>query len=204
MMVNLQPAKFVGDEISNWQPRRVLLFSGHMIDLSGRNPPRFPAEKEAAARQQIDDTMNKLNVGPDDLGLTQGACGGDILFAESCQQRGAKLQLLQPFTEAEFITNSVAVAGQDWVRRYRSVVGGLDGRPLAASEVLGALPSGSNAYERCNHWLLASALAYGPDKVILICLWDGNGSNAPGGTGHMIKLVKQQHGQVIWLDTRTL
>lgn len=204
MKVDLQPAKFVGAENSNWQPRRVLLFSGHMIDSPGRNPPRFPAEKESAARERINDALLRLNAGQDDLGLTQGACGGDILFAECCLQHDVKLQLLQPFTETEFIANSVAVAGQDWVRRYQSVTDGLAGKPLAAPELLGALPDGGNAYERCNQWLLDSAMSYGEDKVIFICLWDGNNSNSPGGTGHMIDLVKEHHGQVVWLDTKTL
>jgi hypothetical protein len=36
-----------------WQPRRVFLFSGHMIDAPTRPTPRFPAAKEAAAAQKI-------------------------------------------------------------------------------------------------------------------------------------------------------
>ena len=32
-------------------PPRVLLFAGHMIDAPGRGKPRFPAAKEAVARE---------------------------------------------------------------------------------------------------------------------------------------------------------
>ena len=187
---------------SDWQPRQVLLFSGHMIDAPDRNPPRFPADKEPLAAQRIQQTLNQLDAGPDDLALTQGACGGDILFAEACLQRGVKLQLLQPFAEAKFIANSVISAGASWLTRYRAVTAALDNLPLAAPAALGELPPNMNAYERCNLWLLASALAYGPEKLTFICLWDGGGGDGPGGTAHMVEQVKKQHGQVVWLDTQ--
>ena len=70
-----------------WKPRQVFLFSGHMIDAPGRQPPRFPAEKESVAAQKIAEVLDKLGACPEDLALTQGACGGDLLFTEACQQR---------------------------------------------------------------------------------------------------------------------
>ena len=62
-------------------PRRVFLFSGHMIDAKGRPTPRFPPEKEPIAATAIAQTLNELSAGPEDLGITQGACGGDLLFS---------------------------------------------------------------------------------------------------------------------------
>jgi hypothetical protein len=38
----------------------------------------------------------------------------------------------------------------------------------------------------------------------LVCLWDGGGSDGPGGTRHMVGEVKQRTGQVHWIDTRSL
>jgi hypothetical protein len=187
-----------------WQPQRVFLFSGHMIDAPGRTPPRFPAVKEGIAAQHIASTLDQLDAGAEDLALTQGACGGDILFAEACLQRGAKLQLLQPFKEPVFIEKSVAIADANWVRRYQAITRGLETPPLAAPDKLGPLAPDTDPYERCNLWLLASALAYGPEKLTLICLWDGEGSNEPGGTAHMVEEVKKQNGRVIWLNTKTL
>ncbi len=35
------------------QPRRVFLFSGHMLDAKGRKPPRFPPERESIAARAI-------------------------------------------------------------------------------------------------------------------------------------------------------
>ena len=97
--MNILPARFTLQSSSGtlWQPRQVILFSGHMIDAPDRTPPRFPPDKEAIAAQKIAETLDELGADSQDLGVTQGACGGDILFAEACRQRGVKLQLLQPF-----------------------------------------------------------------------------------------------------------
>jgi hypothetical protein len=40
-----------------WEPRQVLLFSGHMVDAPDRKEPRFPSEKEAAAAQAIEGAL---------------------------------------------------------------------------------------------------------------------------------------------------
>ncbi len=187
---------------SKWQPRKVLLFSGHMIDAPGRETPRFPADKEAIAAQKITEILAKLGAGPEDLALTQGACGGDILFAEACLQRGVKLKLLQPFEEPAFIQKSVLPGGESWRERYFKLKP--QAQIKAAPIELGESPKDVNPYERCNLWLLYSALAYGVEKVQFICLWNGEGGDAPGGTAHMYQEVNEKTGQVYWLDTRKL
>ncbi len=201
----IQPARF--DPACGglaWRPRQVLLFSGHMVDAPDRTTARFPAAKQAAAAARIAAALEQLGAGPDDLGLTQGACGGDILFAEACLQRGVKLQLLQPFPEAEFIENSVTPGNADWLPRYQSITRQLLTPILAAPAELGPLPPHMNAYERCNLWLLNTALAYGAAKLTFICLWDGGGGDGPGGTGHMVAEIEKQRGRVVWLDVRLL
>jgi hypothetical protein len=69
---------------------------------------------------------------------------------------------------------------------------------------LGPGPRNSNAFERCNDWLMNTALAWGPDKLRFICLWNGSGGDGPGGTQHMMDEVKRRTGRVKWIDTRTL
>ncbi|MDD1625032.1 MAG: hypothetical protein LUO94_09765, partial [Methylococcaceae bacterium] len=204
--MNIVPAHFTPQSTSDalWQPRQVFLFTGHMIDAPDRTPPRFPPDKEPIAAQKIAETLDELGADPQDMGLTQGACGGDILFAEACQRRGVKLQLLQPFEEPLFIENSVANGGESWLDRYHTIIQKLDTPPLAAPLELGPLAKEMDAYERCNLWLLASALAYGAEKVWFVCLWDGGGGDGPGGTAHMVEKVKMKNGRVIWLDTRKL
>jgi hypothetical protein len=49
----------------------------------------------------------------------------------------------------------------------------------------------SNAWERGNQWVLEMARASGAAKITLIALWDGQTvGDAPGGTGHMVGLVR--------------
>jgi tetratricopeptide (TPR) repeat protein len=188
----------------SWKPRQVFLFSGHMIDAPGRQPPRFPAEKESIAAQKIAEALDKLGACPEDLALTQGACGGDLLFTEACQQRRVRIAWLQPFDEPEFIQRSVVCSGEAWRDRYLAAKATLITEIRSVPEQLGTLPKGVDPFERCNLWLLYTALAYGIDKVWFICVWNGGGGDGPGGTAHMYQEVKRRTGQVLWIDSRSL
>jgi tetratricopeptide (TPR) repeat protein len=192
---------------AQWRPRQVILFSGHMIDAPDRATPRFPPDKEATAAQKIAEMLDRLGAGPDDLALTQGACGGDLLFTEACLQRGVKVQWLQPFDEPAFIQHSVVRCSEAWRPRYLDAKARLAGPIRSSPEALGDFPPGSEPgypYERCNLWLLYTALACGVDKVRFICLWNGGGGDGPGGTAHMYEEVKRRTGQVSWIDTRKI
>jgi len=190
-----------------WQPRQVFLFSGHMIDTPDRATPRFPPAQEPIAGRKIAEALDQLGAGPDDLALTQGACGGDLLFTEACQQRGVKVHWLQPFREPDFIDKSVVRCGESWRNRYLDAKARLAAPICSAPEELGDQPTNSEPgypYERCNLWLLYTALACGVDKVRFVCLWNGGGGDGPGGTAHMYNEVKRRTGRVTWLDTRSL
>jgi hypothetical protein len=187
-------------------PQRVVLFSGHMIDTPDRPEPRFPPEKEAAAARRIAQAMDQIGLGAGDLAIAQAAAGGDLLFLEAALARGAQLQILLPFDEAAFIKSSItpSINGKHWRRRYAAVKAAAPGAVREMPAELGPLPAGANAFERCNEWLLQSALAWGGDKLQFVCLWNGANGNGPGGTQHMMDEVKRRTGRVIWIDTRSL
>ncbi len=118
-----------------------------------------------------------------------------------------KVQWLQPFREPEFIQNSVLRGGEAWRNRYLNARDRLRIPLRAAPEELGEPPRNAGQgypYERCNLWLLYTALAWGLDKVRFICLWDGGGGDGPGGTAHMYNEVKRRTGRVTWIDTRKI
>jgi tetratricopeptide (TPR) repeat protein len=187
-----------------WQPRQVLLFSGHMIDAPTRPTPRFPADKEAIAAQKISEALDQLGAGPEDLALSQAAAGGDLLFLEACQRRGVRCQVMLPLPEPEFIERSIlpSTGGDKWRERFFAMKERLK-EPMRVMPVeLGPLPRGVDPFERCNLWLLYTTLAWGRDKIRFVCLWNGGGSDGPGGTEHMYNEVKQRTGRVIWIDTR--
>lgn len=192
-----------------WQPRQVFLFSGHRIDAPERAEPRFPANKEAIAAEKIAQVLERLDAGPEDLAFCQAAAGGDLLFVEACQRRGVRCQILLPFDVADFIKESVLPShdGEQWCERFYAVDAKLkkDQTPMRIMpEELGPLPKDDNAFERCNLWLLYSALACGIDKARFIALWDGGGGDGPGGTRHLYNEVQRRTGRVTWLKTREL
>lgn len=189
---------------NRWQPRKVFLFSGHMIDALDRQAPRFPADKAVAASQKIAEALEKMGAGQEDFALTQGACGGDLLFTEACQRRGVKVQWLQPFDEPEFIQKSVVCRGEGWRDRYLAAKAKLTTEIRSAPVHLGPSPKGVDPFERCNLWLLYTALVYGISKVQFICLWNGSGGDGPGGTAHMYEEVNRRTGQATWIDSRIL
>ncbi|PKO30370.1 MAG: hypothetical protein CVU34_19370 [Betaproteobacteria bacterium HGW-Betaproteobacteria-7] len=186
--------------VSSGIPERVLLFSGHMVDRPDRPQPRFPADKVAVAARRIAELLASLASGPGDIAFTQGAAGGDLLFAEACLARGVDLHLLLPLPEKEFIAASIlpSADGANWQQRYRSVCQRLHGPPavLAADD--------GNPYVRGNQWLLQHALAWGAERLHFICLWDGSNGDGDGGTADMIEEVRRRGGRIDWIDSRQL
>jgi hypothetical protein len=183
-------------------PQKVLLFSGHMIDAPGRGEPRFPPDKEPIAVQAIAGALDDIDVGPRDLCICGGACGGDLLFAEAALARGARLELYIPFEESTFLGKSVDFADNDW--RARFFAAKARGVLHVAPRELGPPEDGEDPYERNNRWMLGAALRFGADKVDLVSLWNGEGGDGPGGTRHMMEEVRNKGGRTIWLDTRRL
>jgi hypothetical protein len=177
-----------------------------MVDAPDRAVARFPAAKVAAARERIVAALAALDAGPADLGLTQGAAGGDLMFAEACLERAVPLRLLLPLAEGDFVAQSLlpVTDGAAWYARYRAVVARLVEPPREAPRVLGALAAGENAFERGNQWLLDCALAFGAARVCCICLWDGGGGDGPGGTRHLVDAVRAAGGTVRRIDTASL
>src|ERR1700727_3621161 len=141
-----------------------------MIDAPAREKPLFPPDKEPVAGQAIAGALADLLVGPDDLCICGGACGGHLLFAEAALARSALLAIYIPFDEATFLEKSVDFANKDWRARFfaakaRSAL-------HVAPRELGPTPEGEDPYERNNRWMLGAALRFGADKVHLGCWWD--------------------------------
>jgi hypothetical protein len=189
-------------EPNDWSPRKAVLFSGHMIDAPGREKPRFPPDKEPVAARAIASALADLDVGPGDLSICGGACGGDLLFAEAALARGARLELYIPFEEPTFLEKSVDFAGGDW--RARFFAAKARGVLFVAPRELGPPQEGEDPYERNNRWMMDAALRFGADKVDFVCLWNGEGGDGPGGTKHMMEEVRQRGGRAQWLDTTKL
>lgn len=192
-------------------PDRVFLFSGHRIDAPDRRTPRFPPRSEAIAAAAIEAALDAWGAGSGDLALAQGASGGDLLFLEACLARGLRLQMLLPLGEPEFLESSIlsSADGRHWCERYYALKSRLEVPPrvmradLELPRCLG-VPQGAGPYERCNLWLLQTALTWGADKLHFLCLWNGGGADGAGGTAHLYSEARRRRARVSWLDTRSL
>jgi hypothetical protein len=189
--------------------RRVLTFTGHMIDDPKRPTPRFPPDKEDAARLAIESAIiaERDRPGGVALGIAGGASGGDILFHELCAKHGICTRLLLALPPNQYIEESVAPAGGDWVQRFDLLTEKLPTRVLANSKQLPAWLAEKTDYsiwQRNNLWTLYNAIAEGGQDVTLIALWDGKKGDGPGGTGDLVARAKERHARVAILDTKKL
>jgi len=180
-----------------------------MIDKPDRKLPRFPPDCEPKIAAAIDATLTELGAGSADLGITQGACGGDLLFAEAMLKRGAALELHLPLSEATFISKSVAFdkasspVPDRWRERFFAVRNQRSVR-TTVMPATGSSEASDGVFERCNLWMLDRAFSFGADKVRFICVWNGEGGDGPGGTDHMRESVLKSGGAECWIDSRKL
>ena len=190
-----------------WQPRQVFLFSGTTVDAKDRTEFHFPNDKADIVVEKFADVLAALGASEKDLALTMGAAGGDILFAEACVKRGVRTQLLQPFSEAEVMEQFIQsfAQGESWRKRYFALKARLKNLPRSMPDALGDMSKDDmSPYERCNRWLLYTALAYGIEKVHYICLWDGGDAMGQGGSDQLFREVNKRTGQVTLLDINKL
>jgi hypothetical protein len=150
----------------------------------------------------IESELEGLSPSAEDVAVGSGACGSDILFAEAFRRRGVPLRMYLPFPELDFLSSSVAFAGESWVRRFESVA--RKSTVSIATDVLGPLPEGADPYERTNLWMLDEARRLAAERTTFLCVWNGEGGDGPGGTKHMIDSVRNAGGNVLWVDLRNL
>jgi hypothetical protein len=214
----------VAQEVVSPQPpqrKRVLLFAGHMIDEPGREKPRFPADREALAREKIKEAVIKeMQLDPGvGCAYAGAASGGDILFQEICAELEIPTKLYLAIPPQNYVTTSVEKGGQQWVKRFWKILG----EHAARSQVRVLSESSDNGeylpawlrskpkysiWQRNNLWMLFNALdeacdpKTGDPNISLIALWDGAGGDGPGGTGDLVAKVKSMGARCEIINTK--
>jgi tetratricopeptide (TPR) repeat protein len=195
---------------SRAQPKSVFLFSGHMIDNPERKEPRFPNDKKyiEIAENAITLKIDELGASKGDLALCGGACGGDLLFAKACLERGLHLEIRIPFVEPTFLRKSVSFAGQAWIDLFYKVKSDKNTGLLVMPNEIGTSHANTDPYVRNNLWQLYAALSSAPkgnlERICFICLWDGKQGDGPGGTKDMYNQILKHLGQAYILDINNL
>jgi hypothetical protein len=187
----------------------MLLFTGHMIDEPDRVQPRFPADKESIARQEIEKNVaaELARLGGPIIGLAGCACGGDILFHEVCADLGIASRIYLALPKEQYIVASVQRGGMHWVDRFNQLTQRLETRVLANSKELPKWLNEKSDYtiwQRNNLWTFFTALASGGSNMTLIALWNGRGGDGPGGTEDMVEHAKAHGAKTLIIDTNVL
>jgi hypothetical protein len=160
---------------------RVVLVSGHMVDVPGRTPPRFPADQVPRVTAEVEEALELWRVGPGTTIVTGGARGADIIAAEGGLARGARVLLCLALQPDEFEARSVALPGPDWAARFEDLLSAAEWRLLR--DELGAQPEGDAVFAKTNEWMIDVARAQaGPDGLRMLLVWDGREGDGGGGT----------------------
>ncbi len=179
----------------------VLLFTGYMINNSKKKESHFPPEKEDDIKKAIEAVLNKHNAGPENLAVTTGMdAGSEIIFVESCVERGIPVRAYFPFAEAPYVRDFVSPGGEQWVERFYK----MRNHPLVDEfyqpDQVGLPKEGDNVHERNNRWALYSALVRGVDKARLVAVWDGKNETSKDLDArlvkHMVDLMRDTGGMV--------
>jgi tetratricopeptide (TPR) repeat protein len=195
------------------EPAHVVVFSGHMIDNPADRgdgkpkPSRFPPVKIEAVAARVRTALDEVGASAGDLGLCGGASGGDLLFAEACLERGMRVELRLARAENEFLAESVTFAdpGRRWEQSFTRVKENPGSTVLVMPEELGPAPEGVSVHDRCNRWMLYTALSQGLRRTSFVTLWNGEPGDGPGGTQNMVELVRKLTGrQPVIIDPATL
>jgi hypothetical protein len=162
-----------------------ILFTGHMIDEKEREESRFPARKEMLVKAEILQKLVEVKAKTKKLliGIAGGACGGDILFHETCKKIGIHTEMYLALPPEEYKKRSVSFAGPEWVTRFDFLTKNLLVHVLPDSK---NIDKQNNLWAATNLWMLDNAIEIGNNDITLIALWDGKDSDLEGGTKHMI------------------
>ena len=107
-------------------PRKVLLFSGHMIDAPDRKEPRFPASRGARRGERDRPAACFLLISPPIRATLRSAAAPaaeDLLFAEACLAGGAALELYRCRLIEKLLSHSIQLIlpAPNWRRRFFAV-----------------------------------------------------------------------------------
>lgn len=177
--------------VNEWLPLpRVVVFSGHMIDLPDRPEPRFPPTLEPAVSAAIREWL-RANNGL--IGFSSAARGADLMFLEAVNALGGETHIVLPYHQEEFVGDSVELGTTcGWRDRFD--------RQLAGSRVVYASSSrpldGGLAYDYANHLVHGLGLVRAREletDLVGLAVWDGNPGDGVGGTASAVRQW-QQHG----------
>src|SRR5271165_895628 len=205
----------VGDILSTWENARLILsllppavherieralqvpkvaiFAGHRIDDPGAVNVRFPEGRANFVKERIQAHLLQTRAR---LGYSSAASGADILFLEAMQALKGRTYIALPCNEEQFVKESVAPSGEQWVRRFLEVKAHATEVIIASEERLNV---GSVAYDFSNellHGLATLRARQNGLELVHLAVWDGQESNRRGGTADIVSRWRRRTADI--------
>ncbi len=194
----------------NKKKKRVLIFTGHLIDAAGRAEVRFPVGMQKDARRLIRTYLDEeLRHDAPDVAVTSLGAGGDMIFADEVLKSGIPLVVFLPFEKERFLKESVSYKkmGKEgdsdrWTKEFERILEQAE-RVIYSSDEAGE----NNPFEECNNAMRDYALAEAGgerEMVSAMALMRPQEALKGGGTSHFVKdLKKRRIGvHIIWPDVK--
>jgi hypothetical protein len=157
--------------------RKVVLFSGHMIDAPWADGAAASAGREARSGGR-DGKYDR----PWSRGILQSAAAH---AAVTCSLRRQPLRAAPGLNFASRLMSRHSSRSQ-WILLTPIGMTAVATKSRATLHLMpderGPLPAGADPYELNNLWMLESAERFGVGKVVFVCLWNGWGGDGPAGT----------------------
>jgi hypothetical protein len=176
----------------------VIALAGRRVDSDSATERRFPSENEAAVAARIRDTL----VSAAGQGVVcSAACGADILALESATQLGLSRRVVLPFPRARFRSTSVVDCGEDWGRRYDSILDQLQSKDIIE---LNLQSSSDEAYAAVNSKILDEAMGWALGtgrRALAAIVWNGFTRGATDLTDAFRQLAAERRLETITVST---
>ncbi len=168
---------------AHFPPPEVVIFAGAPADRPGQKEAVLPPQAEAPLAEALDRLLGELTA---PIGYCSLAAGSDLIFVEAMLRRGAEVNAVLPFEEADFVERRVRPCGTRWVERYEAARKAVaDVTPVCQDLYLGnpVLLRFANQVIDGRARLRAAALDSAP---ILVAAWDYLAEPLPGSPSDFI------------------
>ena len=195
---------------ANREEKRVLIFTGHLVDAAGRKEKRFTVGMLEGARRLIRAYLDEeIRHDAPDIAVTSLGAGGDMIFADEVLKTGIPLIVFLPFEKERFVEESVSYKKVEegtesgrWTQEFKRILERAE-RVIYSNED----PTEKNPFEACNNAMRDYALAEAggeQEMVSAMALMRPQEMMKAGGTSHFVEdLKKRRIGvHIIWPETQ--
>jgi tetratricopeptide (TPR) repeat protein len=176
----------------------VLALAGRRIDAEGADERRFPPGNEALVAARIRNMMVSTT---SQAVVCSAACGADILALESAAQLGLSRRVVLPCAREQFRSTSVADRGEDWGRRFDTILQQLQSKDIVELN----LQSGNDeAYAAVNSKILDEAARWASitnRRALAAVIWNGFSRGATDLTDAFRRLAVDRKLETIFVPT---